>query len=55
MLTVNMFIMTGCAVTGIIATLKAVVDMTLLSYWCYNGTIGATAYTILCETGTSRL
>jgi SP family general alpha glucoside:H+ symporter-like MFS transporter len=54
-LTVILFIMAGCAVAGSIPALKGAVSMILIYCWWYNVTIGATAFTILCETSTSRL
>jgi SP family general alpha glucoside:H+ symporter-like MFS transporter len=54
-LTVILFVMAGCAVAGSIPALKGAVSMILIYCWWYNVTIGATAYTILCETSTSRL
>lgn len=54
-LTAILFVMAGCAIAETVPTLKAAVGMILLYCWWYNVTIGATAYTILCETSTSRL
>ncbi|XPT04588.1 hypothetical protein M3J09_013664 [Ascochyta lentis] len=54
-LTVILFVMAGCAVAGTVPALKGAISMILLYCWWYNVTIGATAYTILCETSTSRL
>jgi hypothetical protein len=47
--------MAGLAVVGTVPALKGAISMILLYCWWYNVTIGATAYTILCETSTSRL
>ena len=54
-LTIILFVMAGLAVVGTIPALKGAISMILLYCWWYNVTIGATAYTILCETSTSRL
>ncbi|KAJ4299914.1 hypothetical protein N0V90_005161 [Kalmusia sp. IMI 367209] len=54
-LTVILFAMAGCAVPETPSGSKAAVSMILLYCWWYNVTIGATAYTILCEVSTSRL
>jgi SP family general alpha glucoside:H+ symporter-like MFS transporter len=54
-LTIILFIMAGLAVVGTVPALKGAISMILLYCWWYNVTIGATAYTILCETSTSRL
>ncbi|KAF2678873.1 general substrate transporter [Lentithecium fluviatile CBS 122367] len=54
-LTVILFAMAGAAVPGTPGGSKAAVSMILLYSWWYNVTIGATAYTILCEVSTSRL
>lgn len=54
-LTVILFVMAGLAVVGTVPALKGAISMILLYCWWYNVTIGATAYTILCETSTSRL
>ncbi|KAJ4352068.1 uncharacterized protein N0V89_007414 [Didymosphaeria variabile] len=54
-LTVILFVMAGCAVPGTPGGSKAAVSMILIYCWWYNVTIGATAYTILCEVSTSRL
>ncbi|RDL36806.1 General substrate transporter [Venustampulla echinocandica] len=45
----------GCAAVGSVGTTKAAVALLLLYCWLYNLTIGATAFTILCEVPTSRL
>lgn len=54
-LTIILFGMAGLAVVGTTSALKGAISMILLYCWWYNVTIGATAYTILCETSTSRL
>lgn len=54
-LTAILFVMAGCAVPETPAGSKAAVSMILVYCWWYNVTIGATAYTILCEVSTSRL
>jgi SP family general alpha glucoside:H+ symporter-like MFS transporter len=54
-LTIILFVMAGLAVVGTVSALKGAISMILLYCWWYNVTIGATAYTILCETSTSRL
>ena len=54
-LTIILFVMAGLAVVGTVPALKGAISMILLYCWWYNVTIGATAYTILCETSTSRL
>lgn len=54
-LTVILFLMAGLASNGSPGCIKGVVSMILLYCWWYNVTIGATAYTILCEVSTSRL
>lgn len=54
-LTVILFIMAGCATIGTRSGNKGTVSMILLYCWWYNVTIGATAFTILCEVPTSRL
>lgn len=54
-LTIILFVMAGCAVVETVPALKGAISMILLYCWWYNVTIGATAYTILCETSTSRL
>lgn len=54
-LTIILFVMAGLAVVGSVPALKGAISMILLYCWWYNVTIGATAYTILCETSTSRL
>jgi hypothetical protein len=47
--------MAGLAVVGTVPALKGAISMILIYCFWYNVTIGATAYTILCETSTSRL
>lgn len=54
-LTIILFVMAGCATLSTSGGLKGAVSMILLYCWWYNVTIGATAYTILCEVSTSRL
>lgn len=54
-LTVILFLMGGLAVAATPGAIKGTVAMILLYCWWYNVTIGATAYTILCEVSTSRL
>ncbi|KAF1967930.1 maltose permease MAL31 [Bimuria novae-zelandiae CBS 107.79] len=54
-LTVILFVMAGCAVPETSEGSKAAVSMILVYCWWYNVTIGATAYTIVCEVATSRL
>ncbi|KAH5039375.1 hypothetical protein HBI70_111610 [Parastagonospora nodorum] len=54
-LTIILFVMAGLATVGSPSALKGAISMILLYCWWYNVTIGATAYTILCETSTSRL
>lgn len=54
-LTVILWVMGGTATVGSAEATKATVAMILLYCWWYNVTIGATAYTVLCEVSTSRL
>ncbi|KAL2860037.1 general substrate transporter [Aspergillus pseudodeflectus] len=54
-LTVILWVMGGLAVGGSVAELRGAVAMILLYCFFYNVTIGATAYTCLTETATSRL
>lgn len=54
-LTIILFVMAGLAVVGTVPALKGAISMILIYCFWYNVTIGATAYTILCETSTSRL
>ena len=48
-------LMAGLAVAGTPSAITGTVAMILLYCWWYNVTIGATAYTVLCEVSTSRL
>ncbi|KAF2800263.1 general substrate transporter [Melanomma pulvis-pyrius CBS 109.77] len=54
-LTIILFLMAALATVGTPAGLKGAVSMILVYCFWYNVTIGATAYTILCEVSTSRL
>ncbi|KAH6996923.1 general substrate transporter [Ilyonectria destructans] len=54
-LTLILFITGGLAAAATDGTIKGSVAMILVYCWWYNVTIGATAYTILCEVSTSRL
>ncbi|KAM5351789.1 hypothetical protein ACJ41O_004512 [Fusarium nematophilum] len=54
-LTVILWLTGGLAVAGTAGAIKGTVAMIMLYCWWYNVTIGATAYTILCEVSTSRL
>lgn len=54
-LTVILFLMGGLAAAATPGAIKGTVAMILIYCWWYNVTIGATAYTILCEVSTSRL
>ncbi|RAR10487.1 general substrate transporter [Stemphylium lycopersici] len=54
-LTIILLVMAGLATVGTVPALKGAISMILLYCFWYNVTIGATAYTILCETSTSRL
>ncbi|KAF4450770.1 MFS hexose transporter [Fusarium albosuccineum] len=54
-LTVILWLMGGLAKAGTTGTIKGAVSMIMLYCWWYNVTIGATAYTVLCEVSTSRL
>ena len=54
-LTVVLWIMGGLAVGGSKGELKGAIAMILIYVCVYNGTIGATAFTILTEVSTSRL
>ncbi|KAH7155180.1 general substrate transporter [Dactylonectria estremocensis] len=54
-LTFILFITGGLAVAATDGAIKGSVAMILIYCWWYNVTIGATAYTILCEVSTSRL
>lgn len=54
-LTVILWLMGGLATSSNPGAIKGVVAMIILYCWWYNVTIGATAYTVLCEVSTSRL
>ncbi|KAK3938175.1 general substrate transporter [Diplogelasinospora grovesii] len=54
-LTVILLLTGGLAVAGTPGAIKGTVSLILIYCWWYNVTIGATAYTILCEVSTSRL
>jgi hypothetical protein len=54
-LSVILWIMGGLAVGGSAGELRGTVAMILIYCWFYNVTIGATAWTCLTETATSRL
>lgn len=54
-LVVILFLMGGLADAATGSTIKGSVAFIMLYCWWYNVTIGATAYTILTETSTSRL
>lgn len=54
-LTVILWLLGGLAAAGTVDSIKGAVAMIMLYCWWYNVTIGATAYTILCEVSTSRL
>ncbi|KAK7422708.1 hypothetical protein QQX98_001496 [Neonectria punicea] len=54
-LTVILWLTGGLAVAATAGAIKGTVAMILIYCWWYNVTIGATAYTILCEVSTSRL
>lgn len=54
-LTVVLFVMAALAVAGSPGAIKGTVGLTLVYCCWYNVTIGATAYTILCEVSTARL
>ncbi|KAK9311248.1 general substrate transporter [Lipomyces starkeyi] len=54
-LTVILFLLGGLAVAATPGAIKGTVAMILLYCWWYNVTIGATAFTVLCEVSTSRL
>ncbi|OAA66461.1 General substrate transporter [Niveomyces insectorum RCEF 264] len=45
----------GCASVGSVGSTTAAVALLLSYCWLYNMTIGATAFTVLCEVSTSRL
>ncbi|KAJ9647925.1 hypothetical protein H2199_001701 [Coniosporium tulheliwenetii] len=54
-LTVMLWLTGGLAVAATPGAIKGTVALILIYCWWYNVTIGATAYTILCEVSTSRL
>lgn len=54
-LNIILWLMGGLAVDGSPGAIKGTVAMILIYCWWYNVTIGATAYTVLCEVSTSRL
>lgn len=54
-LVVLLFIEGGLATAGSPAEIKGAVAMVLIYSWMYNVSIGSTAFSILCETSTSRL
>lgn len=54
-LTVILWLTGGLAVAATPGAIKGTVAMILIYCWWYNVTIGATAYTVLCEVSTSRL
>ncbi|KAH8846466.1 hypothetical protein MCOR27_003678 [Pyricularia oryzae] len=54
-LTVVLFVMAALAVAGSPGAIKGTVGLTLVYCCWHNVTIGATAYTILCEVVTARL
>lgn len=54
-LTIILLLTGGLAVAATPGAIKGTVALILLYCWWYNVTIGATAYTILCEVSTSRL
>lgn len=54
-LTIILWLMGGLAVAATPGAIKGTVAMILIYCWWYNVTIGATAYTVLCEVSTSRL
>ncbi|KAI9159104.1 MFS hexose transporter [Paramyrothecium foliicola] len=54
-LTLILLVTGGLAAANTPGTIKGTVALILLYCWWYNVTIGATAYTILCEVATSRL
>lgn len=54
-LTIILWVMGGTATVGSSSATKGTVAMIFLYCWWYNVTIGATAYTVLCEVSTSRL
>ncbi len=54
-LVVLLFLTGGLAVGGSPGEIKGTVALILVYSWMYNFSIGSTAFTILCETSTSRL
>ncbi|EJT78445.1 hypothetical protein GGTG_03545 [Gaeumannomyces tritici R3-111a-1] len=54
-LTINLLATGGLAAWGSPEALKGTVGLILIYCWWYNATIGATAFTVLCEVSTSRL
>lgn len=54
-LTAVLFLTGGLAVAGTPGAIKGTVAMIMIYCWSYNVTIGATAFTVLCEVSTSRL
>jgi len=54
-LTIILWLMAGLATAATPGAIKGTVAMILLYCWWYNVTIGATAFTLLCEVSTSRL
>lgn len=54
-LTIILWLTGGLATASTPGAIKGTVAMILLYCWWYNVTIGATAYTVLCEVSTSRL
>lgn len=54
-LTIILWLTGGLAVAATPGAIKGTVAMILIYCWWYNVTIGATAYTVLCEVSTSRL
>lgn len=55
LLTVILLVTGGLAVAGTDGSIRGTVGFILLYCWWYNVTIGATAYTVLCEVSTARL
>lgn len=54
-LVVLLFLTGGLATGGSPSEIKGTVALILIYSWMYNVTIGSTAFTIMCETSTSRL
>uniref|UniRef100_A0A8H7NII4 Major facilitator superfamily (MFS) profile domain-containing protein n=1 Tax=Bionectria ochroleuca TaxID=29856 RepID=A0A8H7NII4_BIOOC len=54
-LTIILFLTGGLAAAGGDGPIKGTVGLIIIYCWWYNVTIGATAYTVLCEVSTSRL